>query len=443
MLLGAMARVKGLDKLSRSRAMLSLTYRVEKPAGICSRGEPTVVQLAREDGEDLLVPRHYALNAWPEAEVDTSGLAMGQVLSGEWRGCLRVMQEEVVSEVLRAMARETYGGVIVAPCGFGKTALCTYIASQVLGRRTLVLVHRDFLLDQWVRDIKRDTTCSVGVVQEDRQEWGRDFVVASIQTLLSRPPSEEVAEQFGLIAADETHHLSAPTWSQVITHFPAHYRLGLTATDRRSDGLDEVFRLHIGPLLVRRRGDVVPPTIFVVPTGVRVDDSDFMRGDEVDRVKLVTWLSKHGERSATIAAEVSRALSKGRRCLILTDRVEHAERLWELVGKGAVLVGETKREDRAEALRSAPALFATYELAREGLDRPDLDTLFLATPRSDVVQAVGRVTRECESKQSPFVLDFVDESKKVRKLAWARQRQYEEQQWLVRHIESAASARSA
>ena len=57
-------------------------------------------------------------------------------------------------------------------------------------------------------------------------------------------------------------------------------------------------------------------------------------------------------------------------------------------------------------------LFATYSLAKEGLDIPRLDRLFLTTPQKDyavVTQSVGRVARTCEGKSEPIVYDYVDD----------------------------------
>ena len=71
-------------------------------------------------------------------------------------------------------------------------------------------------------------------------------------------------------------------------------------------------------------------------------------------------------------------------------------------------------------------LISTYQYCSEGFDLPRLDTLFLVSPRSDIEQSVGRILRKHVDKQTPLVLDFVDnfsvfESQCVKRLQYFEQ----------------------
>ena len=72
-------------------------------------------------------------------------------------------------------------------------------------------------------------------------------------------------------------------------------------------------------------------------------------------------------------------------------------------------------------------LFATYSLAKEGLDIPRLDRLYLATPQKDyavVVQSIGRIARTFEGKSLPVAYDYVDATRGLEKAYKQRLRSY-------------------
>lgn len=82
-------------------------------------------------------------------------------------------------------------------------------------------------------------------------------------------------------------------------------------------------------------------------------------------------------------------------------------------GKMTTKKGKAEREQAIEDMRTGKKkyLFATYALAKEGLDIPCLERLFLTTPQKDyavVTQSIGRIARVCEGKAEPIAYDFVD-----------------------------------
>lgn len=148
---------------------------------------------------------------------------------------------------------------------------------------------------------------------------------------------------------------------------------------------------------------------------------------------MLNHLARDGTRNDLIARHVLRFLGVGRHTIVLSDRISQLTHLRELLlGRGAteaqvaMYIGATKAEARATAA-TAPCILSTYSMAKEGLDIPRLDTLVLATPKGDIVQAVGRVQRRHPDKHTPLVFDVVDTFSVFEQLRWKRWRAYREQ----------------
>lgn len=205
--------------------------------------------------------------------------------------------------------------------------------------------------------------------------------------------------------------------------FPCWKRLGLTATPKRADGLEIVFFQHLGGIKYTIPGVNVKPTVHIVRTNATTDELGKItwRG-KVHLSKLITELTKHEERNKKILQLLVSAAKAGRTIIVLSDRRDHAEFLKksfdynkEALGLGDVetrmYVGGMPKEERREAEENGDIFFATFQMAKEGLDIPRLDTLFLTTPNSShitVQQSIGRITRVDEGKKQPMVVDFLD-----------------------------------
>ncbi|KKL59793.1 hypothetical protein LCGC14_2211740, partial [marine sediment metagenome] len=163
--------------------------------------------------------------------------------------------------------------------------------------------------------------------------------------------------------------------------------------------------------------------------------------------KIDSYLTTHRNRNARIIKILMNAIKNKRRVLLLTSRRAHIELLTlqlsaaidpktdgsidKLVGW---LVGGSRKsvaaKKDAEAQKRRRILLGTYQFAEEGLDIPALDVMILATPRSRVVQAVGRILRELPNKKQPVVVDFMDTGIGLCEgMAWARWTQYKKSGW--------------
>ena len=246
---------------------------------------------------------------------------------------------------------------------------------------------------------------------------------------------------FGTLVADETHRYAAPMWQEAISNFGAAYRIGLTATPQRKDGLHDVFFSHIGPIVYWMEGHKRVPLIWRIGTDTRFSRRSYsLYNGEVNTSKLVTMVSKVETRTDQIVSFAIRALKMGRKVLILSERVAHTKEMNELLKtklsddlESALYIGGMKQKDR-DAASEADVICGTYAMAQEGLDIPRLDTLILATPKTSITQSVGRILRDAPDKKDPVVVDFVDSEIPVLRSYWgARLKTYKELGYKIRY----------
>jgi superfamily II DNA or RNA helicase len=176
-----------------------------------------------------------------EAIVDDRRLLLPRV-DISFKGELRGYQKRA----LDAMTKHG-SGVLVAPCGSGKTALGMALIAH-LKQPALILVPTLDLLKQTAEAARRWLGVEppeLGVIGGGKFSIGSAVTVATNQTACRRP---ELSDMFGLVLQDEAHHTGAATFTQTLQSFPGAYRFGLTATPKRDDGLESFMINVIGPI---------------------------------------------------------------------------------------------------------------------------------------------------------------------------------------------------
>lgn len=354
-------------------------------------------------------------------------------------------RSEEQAEGIRALASTT-DGILEAGTGKGKTVMALAAVAKV-GVTTLVLVHTTALLDQWSERIETFLNEEAGIVQGDTCDYkGRKIVIGMIQSIISKRYPDDFYTYFGLVISDEVHRVSAPTWSKAIGLFPAKRRWGLTATPERSDGLETIFHAHIGPIVHTIKGVDVKPEILPVYTDfyLNLGQDSHVRNKwtgDIQIAKLLTVLSEDVERNKLLVKLILQAATKERNMIVLGDRVKQLEWLKKVVDHNlkrlrhedvltAMYIGSTSREDRAWAEKNAQVIFATYPIAKEGLDIPRLDTEIFATPTANEItlsQSVGRLTRKQEGKKQPIVIDLVDSKVNIFRRFWGKRKKVYQQ----------------
>lgn len=294
---------------------------------------------------------------------------------------------------------------------------------------TLIVVHKEFLSEQWVERIQGNPekkllptlpNAKIGFVQGDTCDYrGKHIVIGMVHSLSKRRYDADFYKWPGLVITDECHRIGAASWSVVPSKFRARWRLGVTATPRRKDGCERVFRDHIGDTLFVASEQRLPFKVRRVWTEYKPPKSAGLGSSLSGRPLLLTFLCANEPRNKVIVSQLIQAVRAGRKVIVLSERLDHLDRmekllreLWES-GFGphpsvGYYVGGMSTEERAVAEKKQ-VIFATYQYAAEGLDIPALDTLLLASPYSDIEQSVGRIQRPSSGKKDPIVVDFRDD----------------------------------
>lgn len=360
-------------------------------------------------------------------------------------GTLREEQTRGLHTVYGLFKAGSLGGIVQAVPGFGKTVLsCALIAK--LQVPTLVVVHKEFLMDQWrERLLQYLPRAKIGTVQAQSLEYeGCHVVMGMMQTLAIKDYGAKFNNYFGLIVLDEVHRVGAETWAPVPVKFAAKWKLGLSATPRRKDGADAVFRYHIGDVIFTSKEVRMSPKVrkvWITPDVFKVIHTANFNPSLIKKGLLLRFMCASVGRNRVIVSQIVQAVKAGRKCLVLSDRLQHLRDMemmlyavWEdpstKPSVGFYIGGET--EESLEVAAKAQVIFATTQLVSEGLDIPPLDTIFLTCPASDVEQSIGRILRPFEGKKEPIVVDFRENHIGLcKRYADYRDKFYEKQGWVL------------
>lgn len=316
---------------------------------------------------------------------------------------------------------DAFNGLICVPCGYGKTFMGIWLACQ-LKRRFLIVVHQEFLMQQWRGELESAVPgIRVGVLQGPKAQLGPEYdcCICMLQTLASREWPLDTFSGFGFALFDECHHLGAEHFSRALMAIQTMNMLGLSATPDRMDGLDSVFQWYIGP--VRYQIRVREPDSTVSVRVLRFESADPAYADlptdargEVSRPRLCNQLANYAPRTKVIADELAIALAEGRKLLVLSDRIEHLRQFHrEFTERGftsiGYYIGGMKAEARDESAKCQIVL-ASFTLSQEGMNIRALNTVALVTPKSRIEQAVGRIFRLKKEERTfaPVIYDIRD-----------------------------------
>ena len=348
-------------------------------------------------------------------------------------------QENAVKSVL-----ERKNGILVAPCGSGKTNMGMEIIARI-GGRALWLTHTQDLLNQSYNRAKSvlDTSATYGKITAGKVDIGAGITFATVQTL-SKIDLAQYKDTWDVIIVDECQHCcGSPTkvtqFYKVISSLSARYKIGLTATPKRADGLEQsMFALLGGIIYEVSRDDVKHTTCSIKIVSCETDyqpnyDNVLMGDGTINYARLVDDLI-HDENRFQFVLKTIEQLPAHQPVLVLANRIEYLRELNKhYFGRSNFLsaTGNSKsaKEERKRALQALndgdiDCLFASYQLAKEGLDIPNLRYVVFATPEKDettVIQSVGRVGRKADGKDYGTVIDMVDDFGMYR--GWARKRQ--------------------
>ena len=337
-------------------------------------------------------------------------------------------QEEAVREV-----KNGYYGILQSKAGSGKTQMGIALIREY-GRRALWLCHTIDLVNQSKERAERYMDSSlIGKITEGKVDIGKGVTFATIQTMCKLDLSQ-YKDMWDVIIVDECHRVAGtPTqmsmFAKVLNSLSARHKFGLSATVHRADGMIEATFAILGGVVYTVPDEAVADKVMRVGikpigTGVTISRECLNTDGTLNYARLINYLCNDFNRCNLIRICIVSESDKS--CLILSDRLEHLQDIMyllppELRDKAVMISGKmTSKKDKAareqalEDMRTGKKkyLFATYSLAKEGLDIPCLERLFMATPQKDyavITQSIGRIARTCEGKADPICYDFVDD----------------------------------
>jgi superfamily II DNA or RNA helicase len=417
-----------LNRLIRLAAFQNPEFYRAQAMRLSTFGKPRVIRCAEEFRNHVGLPRGCLEEA--RALLEGLGIAVtvqdervaGVPLDVSFQGELTERQATAAEALL---AHDT--GVLSAATAFGKTVVASWLIAA-RNVNTLVLVHRAQLLDQWRERLATFLGIpkkSIGQIGGAKAKRTGRLDVATFQSLIRKGEVKDLVAEYGHVAVDECHHVSAFAFEQVLRKVKARYVLGLTATPIRKDGHHPIITMQCGPIRYRvdAKADAAlrPFEHVVLPR-----PTDFYAQPEILEAgiqSLYGVLARDEARNEVILQDLVAAIEAGRSPLLLTERVEHLEeferRLREhpcqvVVFRGGI--GKKQRRALAETLAGIPeterrVILATGRCIGEGFDDARLDTLFLALPiswRGTLQQYAGRLHRLHAGKKVVRIHDYVD-----------------------------------
>jgi superfamily II DNA or RNA helicase len=392
----------------------------------------------RENTNKLYIPRFYGIERYglpSKCEIDD-----GDDIALEFAKPLRDYQDKIVgiyikyvnTPICKDSLQLGSGGILEVPCGFGKTVMGLKIIS-LLAKKTLIIVHKEFLMNQWIERIAEFLPgARVGKIQGPVFDiYDKDIVIGMIQTIYDKEYPANAFSSFGLTIVDEVHRIGSEQFSRTLLKTITPCMLGISATVDRKDQLTKVLYMFIGNKIyseARSADDEVCVRAIQYVSG----DAEFneVAYDFRGSPKYSTMISKlceFGPRSDFIVKVVGDLIRENpdnqimilchNRSLLtyLHDAIEYRK-----IASTGYYVGGMKQADLNETETKAIVL-ATYAMAAEALDIKTLATLVMVTPKTDIVQSVGRILRV--KHENPIIVDIVD-SHDLFQNQWKQRRQF-------------------
>ncbi len=436
---------RALNQIKRLVAFKNPDFYKAQAMRMPTFNKPRIIACSEETEQYLSLPRGCAsdvsdlLNRLNIRTSWTDETNSGRDINVEFNGVLREEQQEAISELMKHNE-----GVLAATTAFGKTVIAAnLIAKQKVN--TLILVHRQQLLVQWVARLSEFLIINeeepiieqkrgrkkklelIGRLGAGKDQLSGIIDIAIMQSLNYAGDVKDCVKNYGMIIVDECHHIPAFSFEQILKKANAKYIYGLTATPSRQDGHHPLIFMYCGPIRYRvdaiKQAEKRPFEHYVIPrfTGFHVTKNQ--KDKDLSIQDIYSELVQDELRNQRIVEDVFDCYSEGRHCLVLTERIAHVEILKKMISsripsvialKGGL--GSKETTSILNQLTTTPndkqlTLVATGKFIGEGFDEARLDTLFLAMPiswKGTLQQYAGRLHRLSDHKKEVLIYDYVD-----------------------------------
>ena len=410
-------------------------------------GSPVQVQKTfpayRESDKKIYIPRYFGEEIFGKAK--TIKITEGNDINLEFKGSLRDYQVPIAQTYLNHV-KDGGGGLLELYCGAGKTDTTISIIGDI-NKKTLIIVHKEFLMNQWIERINRYyPNARIGKIQGKIIDIdNKDIVLAMLQSLSMKDYPSTMFDSFGFTIIDEVHHISSEVFSCALFKLVTKYMLGLSATMNRKDGTTKVFKMFLGEVVYKleRSKDVE-----VVVRGItyQSNDEEFneleldFRGQTASS-KMLSKICNYNYRSEFILKVLRDMIQENPKQQIMMiasyknilsymfDAIRHHN-----IRSVGYYVGGMKETALKES-ETKQVVLATYSMASEALDIKSLTTLFMITPMTNIEQSVGRILRQ-KHDFLPIVVDIIDSHDNFQRQWIKRKSFYKKQNYKIIQINS-------
>lgn len=386
------------------------------------------VQLFHEDGVFFYFPRYFFKDREKLFGNITDRTVFGRPLSFDTTTRLWDYQQKAIVEFQHHVDQGKTGIFLNAAPGAGKTQMGIEMI-RLLGHTAMIVVPKKDLINQWVERIVKTTSIKeneIGTCSSGKIEWrGKKIVVGLVHTIVKHKNNHDFINAFGTILFDECDSSVPPkTFAPAAVMFPAKYRIGMTASEKRADGMEYVFQVNIAQVNIKcEKSNTLDPTVVIC-------NYNFTSGQLKscpDRVAMkgmyLNLISNNQHRNHYIADQGAMAYREGRVTVIMSDRIAQLKYIHDFLVTmfkippkdiGFYMGSNSKKENKRVA-DNCQIILATYGMMSRGTDIQRLSTLIIATPRNEMIQVAGRIERALPGKPFPVILDIVDNQYSISK----------------------------
>ena len=406
----------GFKDINRTKKELTVLPYINDSYG----GKAISFPIYLESDKKLYLPKYYGFENFGDPD-KIKNLSDGLDIDLEFKGTLRDKQLPSITKFLDSCKDGNYtsksnGGIISLPCGYGKTIIALYIISK-LKKKSLIIVHKEFLINQWIERIQEFLPdARIGIIQASKIDINnKDIVIGMLQSISMKEYEPNTFSDFGFTIIDEVHHIAAEVFSRALPKINSKYSLGLSATPKRKDGLSKVFHWFLGPMIyeIKKRDDYpVDVNILMYNNNdIVYNKTEVIFNGKMCMPRMINNITEYHKRTELIIGIIKKLISSGKKILVLSDRRNHLTAIFNLIttyniASVGYYVGGMKQKD-LKLSESKQILLGTYTMSSEGMDIPDLDAVIFASPKSDIIQSLGRILRK-KHQTSPIVWDIVD-----------------------------------
>ena len=403
---------------------------------------PVSFPVFRENTSKIYIPQFYGIERYG---MPKNKLSVGDAISVPFVKPIRDYQEDIIGVYLRHIGLlapkapiepleptpVSGGGILEVPCGRGKTVMALKIIS-VVSKKTLILVHKEFLMNQWIERIAEFMpSARIGKIQGPVFDIvDKDIVIGMIQSLYDRVFPLDAFSSFGLTIIDEVHRIGSEEFSKTLFKTISRCMLGISATVERKDGLTQLLYMYIGPKIYsEERKDDTVVEVRAIEFQHPQEEYNVVAYDYKGNVQYSTMLSKISNfvpRSEFLIRIMRDLLQENphQQIMVLSHIRALLTFLYDHLSKHQIDVGYYiggMKKEALEATEGKKVVLATYAMAAEALDIKTLNTLVMVSPKTDIIQSVGRILRM--KADGKLIVDIVD-THEVFQNQWKKRRAY-------------------